>query len=703
MSPSTADIIGWSYGIAAVLYAGYALRHASSRRRRDARDWAMLAGLALTAAWALAVLGYALLDAPIWLVASATADALRSGAWFAFLLALMGRSVTERPVSEGRDRALTIVAALIVAWGVAAQALVVTDNFTFGYPGRLAAYGTLAAAVFTLILVEQIFRNTSETSRWGITPLCLGLAGAAAFDIYLFSDALLFNRLDLDIWSVRGFVYALALPLIALSVSRHGGKPMRVVVSRRMMFRSLALIGAGLYLLFMAAAGYYVRYFGGEWGRALQAALLFAGALLLLLILFSGSTRARVRVLISKHFFKYRYDYRDEWLNFTKALSTGEDQLAMGQQVVRGLANLVESPAGGLWLRDSAGKSFVPSARWNMPASLGEEPIDGELARFLKQSGWVVNLEEFRYSPDRYADLQLPQWLSQIANAWLIVPLTSGADVIGYVVLVTARTPIDVNWEVNDLLKTAGRQAASFLGQMQATEALIESRKFEAFNRMSAFVVHDLKNIVSQLSLMVRNAERHRDNPEFQRDMLMTVEHSVERMKQLMMQLREGATPIEAPRRVEMDDVIRRIAQSKVGQQPALEVEIAERVAAQGHEDRLERVIAHLVQNAIDATGSDGRVWIKLARQADQALIEIGDTGHGMTPEFVRERLFKPFQTTKQAGMGIGAYESHQYVQELGGRVLVETTPGAGTCMRLLLPLFKTSPGAAPDSQRAVA
>lgn len=703
MTPSLATILEWSYGIAAVFYGAYALWLAGARRRRGLRDWTLLAATGLAAIWGVAVVAYAMLQSPPWLLAGAIADVLRNGAWFAFLLALMDRSDKSSAEGGTRDRVLLSVAAAIVAWGLLAQFLIVAANFAFGHPARVAAYATLAAAVFMLILVEQIVRNTAEASRWAIMPLCLGLAGAAIFDVYLFADALLFNRLDLDIWSARGFVHALALPLIVLSVSRHGGTAMRVVVSRQVMFRSIALMACGIYLLFMAAAGYYVRYFGGEWGRALQAALIAAGALLLLLMVFSGSTRAKVRVLVSKHFFKYRYDYREEWLKFTKALASRDDHLAMGEQVVRGLANLVESPGGGLWLRGPGGKTFMLSARWNMPASLGTEDADGEFARFLADSGWVVNLEEYRFSPARYGGLRLPQWLSETPHAWLVVPLSTGVDLIGYVVLATARTPVDVNWEVNDLLKTAGRQAASFLGQMQATEALLEARKFDAFNRMSAFVVHDLKNIVAQLSLMVRNAERHRDNPEFQRDMLMTVEHSVERMKQLMMQLREGTAPIETGRRVELESVIRRIEHTKAGQSPVVEVEIADAVAAQGHEDRLERVIGHLVQNAIDATGGQGRVWIKLARQDDHALIEIGDTGHGMTPEFVRERLFKPFQTTKRTGMGIGAYESHQYVHELGGRVLVDTTPGAGTRMRLLLPLFKTGPRTEPETQRDVA
>jgi putative PEP-CTERM system histidine kinase len=210
---------------------------------------------------------------------------------------------------------------------------------------------------------------------------------------------------------------------------------------------------------------------------------------------------------------------------------------------------------------------------------------------------------------------------------------------------------------------------------------------------MSAFVVHDLKNIVAQLSLMLKNAERHRDNPEFQQDMLMTVEHSVERMRQLMMQLREGATPVDSPRGIDLGDVIRRIRTAKSGQGRDLDIDLTDKVIARGHEDRIERVIGHIVQNALDATDNGGRVWVRLARQGTHAMIEVGDTGHGMTPEFLRERLFKPFQTTKPAGMGIGAYESFQYVHELGGKVSVDSAVNVGTQVSLLLPLFDTGAG----------
>ena len=223
---------------------------------------------------------------------------------------------------------------------------------------------------------------------------------------------------------------------------------------------------------------------------------------------------------------------------------------------------------------------------------------------------------------------------------------------------------------------------------MQATEALLEVRKFDAFNKMSAFVVHDLKNIVTQLSLMLKNAERHSDNPEFQKDMLMTVNHAVERMRQLMMQLREGATPPGGICGVNLADVIQRIQKDKMSQGRSIEVHVQDRLIARGHEERLERVIGHLVQNAIDASLPGDRVWTSLERRNDKAAILVGDNGHGMTQEFIRDRLFKPFQSTKDAGMGIGAYESAQYVRELGGDMQVDSEPGKGTRITVTLPLF---------------
>lgn len=692
MDSKIAMVAVWSYGLAGVLAALLTL-YLASGWRAGGRSRAMFLAVSLCALWGMLGLAFALTGQVLFLAGSLLADMLRFGGWYLFLLVLMKPEPVDGASSPTATGWLGGFALLLVVVGFAAQVMVVFGVDLVLSSQRVALFVSLAMSVYGLVLVERLFRNVSPDFRWSIKPLCLGLGGVFLFDMYLYSDALLFNRIDADAFSIRGFAHAMGLPLVALSAIRSHDWKRRLVMSQRAALHSATLLIVGTYLLFMAAAGYYVRFFGGEWGRALQMALLFAALLVLAALTFSGSMRARLRVQVGKHFFSYRYDYREEWLRFTQTLSAQGGFTGMGRHVVRGLADMVESPSGALWLKDPSGRFFAQAAFWNMPASPATEDVGSPLCRFLLDSGWVINLEEYRSLPRRYDGLALPSWLVEVPNAWLVVPLTTGSELIAFVVLATARTRIDVNWEVNDLLKTAARQAGAFLGQMQASEALLEVRKFDSFNRMSAFVVHDLKNIVAQLSLMLKNAERHRENPEFQKDMLMTVNHSVERMRKLMMQLREGATPLDGPRGIDLADVVRRIQTAKSGQGRDVELTIEERLIARGHEDRIERVVGHLVQNALDATEHGGRVWLRLARQGTHALIEVGDTGRGMSPEFVRERLFKPFQTTKPTGMGIGAYESFQYVHELGGKLSVDSAVDIGTQVDLLLPLFDLGKG----------
>ena len=223
---------------------------------------------------------------------------------------------------------------------------------------------------------------------------------------------------------------------------------------------------------------------------------------------------------------------------------------------------------------------------------------------------------------------------------------------------------------------------------LEASEQLMEARKFEAFNRMSAFVVHDLKNIVTQLSLMIKNAERHGDNPEFRRDMDETVRHALEKMRQLMLQLREGARPAGVSSGVSLNAIAQRLHTSVKQRGRDLRLSLQDAVETRGIEERVERVIGHAVQNAFDASAEDQPVTLTLDVVGSYARVQVKDEGVGMSPEFVQERLFKPFQSTKTHGMGIGAFESLQYVRELGGKMEVDSAPQQGTRITFLLPLF---------------
>ena len=691
MSNRTLDLAMWSYGLLGFSYSAFALKLLQLGYLSVTRDFSkatLFAAVALSALWGWLGLALLLTGMPLFLILSTLSDVLRYGFLYAFLLVVLQPNPTEK--SSLGMAWLASTALGLVLFGLFALTFAVLRISVLGDVSRLMLFSSMALPVFALVLLEQVFRNATEDSRWNIKPLCLGLAGAFLFDLYLFSQAVLFNRIDEDALSIRGAVHALVVPLLLLSIARRSDWISKIRLSPKAAFHSATLLIAGIYLIFISSVGYYVRYFGGEWGRALQLGLVFLALIILMTLALSGSLRAKLRVFLGKHFFRYRFDYREEWLKFTRTLSAKNTPQEMGQQVIRGLADMLESPAGGLWMTSKDEAAFSQTARWNMAQTLEKEDASSPLCQFMMTSGWVINLEEYRSYSWRYGQLKLPTWLRELAQAWLVVPLMVGKELIGFVVLASARTRVDVNWEVNDLLKTAGQQAASFLAQMQATEALLEVRKFDAFNRMSAFVVHDLKNIVTQLSLMMKNAKRLGDNPEFQQDMLMTVENSLDRMRQLMLQLREGATPPGTVFGVNLGEIVHRIEATAASRGRKLEVRVLESVDTRGHEERLERIIGHVVQNAFDATEVGGRVWLNLDRLSGQARIEVGDTGQGMSQDFIRDRLFRPFQTTKQAGMGIGAYESFQYVQELGGKIEVESELNKGTIVTILLPLFET-------------
>ena len=691
MNPAADQVAIYGHALAVLAYSAFLVYLLASGRLRGGERRAglsFIAALVASAAWAGASLLSEIWPTRALQPAVAALDLLRYGLWFGFLVSLF-RDKGGPPPSRA-TLALRAAAALSV---LVAAALLLTDSASGpGSPlARIQLATSLALPVCGLLLVEQVFRNLGEDSRWNAKPVCLGLGCIFVFDIYLFSESLLFGRFDADALAVRSAAHALAVPFLFVASRRGRNWMRRIQVSRTAAFYSATLLLAGAYLLFMSGIGYYVRFFGGDWGRALQVGLLACGLALFGLLAFSSSLRSWLRVFVGKHFYRYRYDYREEWLRFTALLSSKRSPQEMGEMIVRGLAKLVECPAGSLWTRAGSDAEFTQTATLNLGPTDAVEPIASSFCSYLQDKGWVIDLDEFRASPRRYEGLALPTWLLGTTQGWLVVPLLAGDELLGFVLLTRPLTAQKLDWEVLDLLKTAGRQAAGYLAQMQATEALLEARKFEAFNRMSAFVVHDLKNIVAQLSLMLKNAERLHDNREFQQDMLLTVESSLEKMRRLMLQLREGATPPGGSRGVELAPIARRLEKMASTQGRSLEVSAPERLATRGHDERLERVLGHLVQNALDATPATGRVWLHATRYSGQVRVEVGDSGAGMSDEFVRSRLFRPFNSTKHNGMGIGTYESFQYIRELGGQIDVDSAVGRGTVISVLLPLFDTA------------
>ena len=679
------NIATFSYAACAAAFLLLAILLLTHWRTRP-QSRVLAAACMLSALWgatvALQADGYA--DLGKW---ADTFAILRSAGWSAVLVVLIGdyRKAGSR-MPWRLSPLLTLVGALYLAFAIGTAAgnweigLLVEGSFMPAVAARIGI------AVVGMLLVEQLYRNKPAQERWAIKFACLGIGGMFAYDFYLYSDTMLFRGINPDIWAARGLVNALTVPLLVVSIVRNTSWSVDLAVSRRVMFHSVALFGSAIYLLAMGSAGYYLRYFGGSWGTVMQLAFLFGALVLLAGILFSGTFRAWLKVFISKHFYSYNYDYREEWLRFTRTLS--EHGPGLGERAIQAVAALVESPGGALWIRRDSG-DFVPEANWHNAFPPAAEPSGSPFCAFLEEREWVVDLNEYDEDPEKYNDVALPDWLRAFPRGWLVVPLILQGKLFGFVVLQQPRSKIKLNWEVIDLLKIAGSQAASYLAQQDAANALMVARQFESFNRMSTFVVHDLKNLVSQLSLLTSNAEKHKHNPEFQRDMLETLDFSVQKMRLLLQKLGRSASP-EHPSPLQLDQVLHQAVAGKAAFEPRPQLDIQDaglRVVAD--RERLERVVGHLIQNAIEATSRDGQVTIRVERHGDGVQVSISDTGEGMSDEFIRERLFKPFDSTKSAGMGIGVFESREYISELGGKLEVASSQPGGTTFTILLPLFR--------------
>ncbi|HET9977944.1 MAG TPA: XrtA/PEP-CTERM system histidine kinase PrsK [Burkholderiaceae bacterium] len=684
------SLAAYSHAFALLAYGALALSLLRDRAAGRGLSQRLFFGAILaSAAWGAASLGAHLVGRGELVLAAGALDLTRYAAWFVFAMALL------RPLwPHHRLRTRLMLGVLTLAVVTVGVSIAFAVAGGAAAPQALVRYlplASLSLPVLGLVLVEQVFRGASEDARWHTKPLCLGLAVIFAYDVYLHSHVLLFGRFDADSLTVRGAAHALAAGLLYVATKRSTEWSKPFELSRNAAFHTATLMLVGAYLLLLSGIGYYVRNLGGDWGGALELALICIGLVVLATLVVSGSLRAKLRVFVGKNFFRYRYDYRVEWLRFTSRLASADSPQEVGGLVARALAEMMHSPSSALWYRDADAKRLVQAARWNAARSGQTEDRDSPFMRFIGEREWVVDLDEYRAHPERFDELKVPAWMAEQTQYWLVLPLVVGEALEGFVIIDRPHAAVQLNWEVRDLLKTAARQAAGYLALMHSTDALLEARKFEAFNRMSAFVVHDLKNIVAQLSLMMQNAKRLRHNPAFQDDMLTTVDNSLEKMRRLMLQLRSGETPLQATAGVALPALVERIGAAVAARGRAIEVQVVDQVVTRGHEDRVERVLGHIVDNALDATQANaGTVTLALAREGSHAKITVRDTGEGMSADFVRSRLFKPFQSTKANGMGIGTYESRQYIQEIGGSLAVDSEPGRGTVITVLLPLLET-------------
>ncbi len=686
--------IGWSLAGFALYLTGAAICALSAiwlARKGDrfrSERGATIVALSLTAAWCVSVAALGLVS-PIVMVA----EVARNLAWIYVLYRLFA--------IDGRHESLAPIRPVAIALGFVEglQLALFTIGSRFAITPELAwlvfqvsAMFHVLVAIGSLVLLHNLYAGAVPATRQALRWSAAALAGLWAFDLNLYTVAYLGGGIPVELAALRGIVTSLmAVPLLVGFSSASAA--LRLRPSRTLAFQSFSLIILGGYLLLMVGIAQSLSMLGDDLGRLTQVSFVFAASVVALFWLPSNRLRGWLRVTVVKHLFQYRYDYRAEWLRFTQTIgSAGEADDTLAERLVKAMADITDSPSG-LLLQPEEDGGFSLAARWRWKSlAVPADSIPAELAALLQRKGFVLNFDEIRLGHDRWGEAELvPSWLLEDRNCWALVPLLHFDHLTGIIVLARPAIARDLDWEDYDLLRVVGRQLASYLAEKAGQEALMEAARFDEFSRRIAFVMHDIKNLASQLSLLARNAEKHADKPEFRADMLVTLRNSADKLNALLSRLgRYGSSGAEARSSLRLVDLATRVARHF---ETAHKVEIiagADPMVLAAPEG-LEQALAHLVQNAVDASEDAMPVYLDISSDGMRGKIEVVDSGRGMSPEFVRTGLFKPFVSSKTAGFGIGAFEARELIRSMGGRLEVESREGLGTRFAASLPLADTA------------
>lgn len=547
----------------------------------------------------------------------------------------------------------------------------------------------LGLTLLILLAAENLYRNVREPLRWHVVLPAVAIGGVAVFDLLVHAEAALSGGMSADGDAARSALTALAMPLLLLAVLRDRRLKRDTPVSRDVVFHGATLIVAGAFLTAVGVAGEALRHLGPAWAPTLRSALLGAAGITVVLALATASFRSRLRGLVVDHFHTLRFDYRREWQRCAGTLSTADEEMPAGLRAIRAIADAVDSPGGVLLLRGQGATGLEWARSWNRPAGTLEAEAAQGLDAMLAARPEVVVI----------APSALPALQAAFGSLWIVVPLLHDRlGLTGAVLLAPPRAPFALDREAFDLLRTLAREVAMFLAEHAAAERLAEQRRVHGYAKQFAFVAHDVKTVASQLSMLLDNAEENIANAEFQRDMLVTVRASADRIRSLIVRL---SVPEEtAPAPPAADPMARLRALAALRRHP---IRIEQEGSGGGPvaiaPDAFDSALGHLLDNAVEASVPGRPVRLRLRWQPQRVTIDVTDSGPGMSPEFIRDELFRPLGTTKQDGSGIGTWQARELLRDAGGDLTVLSRPGVGTTMRLTLATIARAEGAALEDR----
>ncbi|MEZ4484824.1 MAG: PEP-CTERM system histidine kinase PrsK [Syntrophotaleaceae bacterium] len=537
----------------------------------------------------------------------------------------------------------------------------------------------LTLLVLALTQLEKSLRLLPREERWRAKYEMLGACLLLAALIFYYSQGLLYRSLNMALMPVRTLMLAVGVGLIGYSRLARG-EARNIIVSRQMVFRSVAMLAVGCYLLFLGIFGEGLRYFGESFRQSLLAILLFSGALVVLAFFLSDRLKRKFGVFLHKNFYRQKYDYRSEWQQFTRSLSGAGSSEGLKLSILRSMCKTFALQGGLLFLKEEAGGRFVCRAEYEMQASeLALSEDDPLVCLMAERPDWVINLAE--KSPSIQDDYRREL---QNQGVFLILPLVFGESPEGLILLgAQLNSGERLTYEDFDLMRMLARQATSTLLSMKLSAQLSSAQEMAAMGRVSTFVIHDLKNLASNLAMVTENAVDYLDDPDFQRDMLVTLNGTVDSMKGLITRLKNVARPTAL--KLAATDLYQ-LAEQGVRLSGSHQVAVTgESVYARVDAGEMQKVLQNLLLNAREASGSEGPITLVVG-QSEEAYLKVSDRGCGMSEEFIRERLFQPFQTTKEKGFGIGLYQCKNIVEAHGGRIEVQSRMGEGTTFTVVLP-----------------
>lgn len=674
------------------------------RPHRTLSRWSFSAGLLLLAADSLLLglitLGGMKADTFIpWERWRLIIHSLLPGVWLLFSLTYARGDAAHR-LSRWR---VPLAAALLLPLGFAVALhdhllqQVTTENGTWflrlAWPGIILQCLVLLGSVLVLMNLERTYRGSVGTMRWRIKFMLMGAGILCLVRIYTSSQGLLFRAVDPLVDSVNSGALLLAVLLFIRSFFRDREFNLEVYPSQSVLQNSLTVLLAGIYFLLLGVLARLAVFLGGSTNFALQAFLVLVALVGLTLLLQSDRVRLHLRRFVSRHFERPLYDYRQVWKKFTTGTAACVEQAELCRVLVRLVADMFSALSVSLWLFDEQKGTLVLGASTSVAKSRDSAPpfpadeASAVLVRFRAHPEPV----DFESDPAPWAATLRAMHPAEFINGGhrVVIPITGRGGMLGLLLVGDRVGGVAFTLQDLEMLKCASDHAAAGLLNVQLSRKLLEARELEAFQTMATFFVHDLKNAASTLNLMLQNLPDHFDDPAFREDALRGISKTVTHVNHLVSRLgllRHGLKI--QPVRGDLNAVASRaVAGLEEGAGVVLVQDLGPLPAFPFDPEQIGKVVTNLVLNAREAMPGPGQIHLTTRRSDGWVLLSVRDTGCGMSADYLARSLFRPFQTTKQSGLGIGMFQSKMIVEAHGGRITVASEPTRGTTFEVHLPL----------------